>query len=335
MHLDSVDYLICPACGNIKLNIEKYSFDRNEIHEGRIICQVCNVWYRIENGIADLLPLNIRELERHRAFAEKHNILSYKNQTMEVVDGKTSQIDFFEENADDYEREVVNSRYYKALDQITFIEWINKNLKAGQIVLDLGCGTGRQDIPLAQHKIKTMGIDISEDMVRLAKKKIDALGLNGYIDLIVGDAENPPVRDNSFHACFFYGSLHHLPNKYIAIANASKKIIYNGFFYSLDPHKSPVRFIFDFLMKIWKLYDEEASDDPLISEEQMRKWLFNAGIKGDTRLSTYLPPHLFYFFNHYLNIKLLKVSDMILYKIPIARKLGGVIITEGVKEDKL
>jgi ubiquinone/menaquinone biosynthesis C-methylase UbiE len=279
-----------------------------------------------------MLPLKLRRNDLYNKFAAKYMLPFDTNQITKTVHGKSSQIEFFQESVDDYERRVVNSKYYKVLDQIAFIDWMTRNLKAGQRVLDLGCGTGRQDIPLAKNNIRTIGIDISEDMLILAKEKIDSLGLNTYIDLVVGDAENPPVKNNSFDACFFYGTLHHFPNKETAIASASKKIVNNGLFYSLDPHKSPVRFIFDIFMKLWKLYDEEASDNPLLTEKQLKQWLEHAEITGVTKLSTFLPPHLFHLLPHNTGIRLLKTTDSILNRIPFVRNLGGVIIAEGIKE---
>jgi len=329
-----ISFLICPNCNFQELKLEPYTIEGDDIYEGSLLCPACHTWYRIENGIVDLLPLSLRRNDLYQIFAIKHKL------PLDILEGselqeneKSKQIDFFED-ADDYEKRVVNSPFYKALDQVAFFDWIKRNLNVEDqiLVLDVGCGTGRQCIPLAQHHIKTIGIDISEEMLILARNKINNLGLNHMIDLIMGDGENPPFRDNCFSACIFYGTLHHLPNPQTAIANASKKIVKNGLFYSLDPHKSSVRFIFDFLMKIWKIYDEEASDAPLLSEKKLKGWLSNAGIKADTKLSTYLPPHLFMFTNVKVNAKLLRISDSILGTIPVIRKIGGVIISEGVKQ---
>jgi len=332
MNTDCIEYLACPNCRDDRLHLKKYLSDNNEIVEGRIICSICKTWYRIENGIADLLPFNLRNNEKYSKFADKYSLEFTAGTPAEKTDNKRKQIDFFEKNIRDYERDVVNSSFYKALDQITYVDWLKRNLREGQIVLDLGCGTGRQSILLTQHKVRTLGIDISEEMLLLTKQKMEAFRAGHLIDLIVGDAENAPVRNNCFNACIFYGTLHHLFSKDVAIANASKKLIKKGLFFSLDPHKSPVRFIFDFLMKVWKLYDEEASDDPLLSCRQLNQWLSDAGIKSRIKFSTYLPPHIFYILNVKTNVRLLKFSDLILNKIPIIKNLGGVIYAEGVKE---
>lgn len=70
----------------------------------------------------------------------------------------------------------------------------------GKYVLDVGCGTGILTLKLLERKAKKVyGIDISENMVDVLKKKIEADGyLQGMADVLVADAENIPFEDNYF-----------------------------------------------------------------------------------------------------------------------------------------
>ena len=43
--------------------------------------------------------------------------------------------------------------------------------RAGERVLDLGCGTGDDALFLARHGVETLGIDVSPEMVRIAKER--------------------------------------------------------------------------------------------------------------------------------------------------------------------
>lgn len=62
----------------------------------------------------------------------------------------------------------------------------------GKKVLDAACGTGRL-IPLLQTKGATVtGLDISEKMIEIAQKKFPKA------ELLVGDMENMPFKDQSF-----------------------------------------------------------------------------------------------------------------------------------------
>jgi len=332
MNRDIISYLICPDCKSDKLTLEEYSYSGNFIAEGRIICLSCGSWYRIENGLPVLIPVELQGEGLYEKFAVRHKLNLVNTGRRPDLTNKQEQINFYKEYVNGYEKDVVNNNYYQALDRVTFLDWMERELRDGQLVLDLGCGTARSCIPLGQHKIRTIGIDISEDMLLLAKKKIDRLGLNNHVTLIVADAQEPPVKDDSFDACIFYGILHHFSDPRAAIDNVSRKLVKGGLFYSLEPHKSPVRFIFDFMMRINRLYKEKASDRNLLfSEGQLKGWFFRSGVRGTTQLSTYLPPHLCHKLSVEINSRLLRASDSFFNRIAFLRGIAGVVIFKGIK----
>ena len=69
-------------------------------------------------------------------------------------------------------------------------------------VLDVATGTG--DVPILLHRLlkpdKVTGIDISEGMLELGRRKIAKLLLNGRIELLYGDSEAINFPDASFDA---------------------------------------------------------------------------------------------------------------------------------------
>src|SRR5688572_7234661 len=69
-------------------------------------------------------------------------------------------------------------------------------------VLDVATGTG--DVAILTYKMlapeKIVGIDISDGMLELGRKKIEKLGLQQSIELYNGDSENIKFHDNSFDA---------------------------------------------------------------------------------------------------------------------------------------
>ncbi len=328
-----LSWFICPDCGSSELELLPYEAKEDDVCEGCVRCKDCGVWYRIHNGVLDLLPVRLRRMDLYAAFAVKHGLRlgDTSDASLSPDAGISEQIDFFKEDADEYEKTVVNSPYYKALDRIAFLDWMGRFLKPYELVLDLGCGTGRQSIPFAEHGLTSCAIDISEEMLQLARQKASRLGLAEKIDLVVADAHNPPVKDGIFTACIIYGTLHHLPRPDLAIRNASKKLATGGRFYTLDPHNSPVRFMFDWAMKVWRLYDEKASDAPLLTTEMLERWLLEAGLRSTVRLSTYLPPHLFALLPAGARAMVLQATDTLLFRIPGIRSWGGVIISEGAK----
>ena len=119
--------------------------------------------------------------------------------------------------------------------------------------------------------------------------------------------------------------------KEAAIRNVSTKLLPGGFVYSVDPHQSSLRFIFDFLMRLWRLWEEEASEHPLLSADDLNGWMGEAGIAGRVSMSTYLPPHVFVF-GQRVNIWLLQITDSVFRRVPLLRNVGGVIVFEGRKQ---
>jgi arsenite methyltransferase len=75
-------------------------------------------------------------------------------------------------------------------------------LKAGEVVLDLGSGTG-VDVFLAANKVgetgKVIGVDMTEEMVERAKS---IAGHHGYrnVEFRLGEIENLPIEDESVDA---------------------------------------------------------------------------------------------------------------------------------------
>ncbi len=69
-------------------------------------------------------------------------------------------------------------------------------------VLDVATGTGDFAIEALKLKpTKVTGIDISEGMLELGKKKIAEKKLEDKIELLLADSEKLPFGDNSFDAC--------------------------------------------------------------------------------------------------------------------------------------
>jgi demethylmenaquinone methyltransferase/2-methoxy-6-polyprenyl-1,4-benzoquinol methylase len=75
----------------------------------------------------------------------------------------------------------------------------------GEAVLDIGYGTGKSVLAIAQSVGKTgrvYGLDLSEGMQRIASDRIDNAGLSERVDLRCGDAVKLPFEDDFFDAVF-------------------------------------------------------------------------------------------------------------------------------------
>lgn len=96
-----------------------------------------------------------------------------------------------------------SGRYSIAPEKDLFSNYITR----GDVVLDLGCGDGRLFQIFRDKNIDYTGIDISEKLIEIAKRK------NPNTKFIVGDALKLPFPDNSFTKVFNIAVLHHIPSK--------------------------------------------------------------------------------------------------------------------------
>ncbi|CAN5496039.1 class I SAM-dependent methyltransferase [soil metagenome] len=89
------------------------------------------------------------------------------------------------------------SNHYRAIAEYYDAEYASKEMlqhdvpffmeqlpKSKQSVLDLACGTGRASIPIAQAGHRVVGVDYAADMLAIAKRKRDGVGLtDGQLNL--------------------------------------------------------------------------------------------------------------------------------------------------------
>lgn len=68
-------------------------------------------------------------------------------------------------------------------------------------ILDIATGTGDLAIMMSQlNPDKIIGLDISAGMLEVGKQKISKVNLSDKIDMVVGDSEAMPFKDNTFDA---------------------------------------------------------------------------------------------------------------------------------------
>jgi SAM-dependent methyltransferase len=75
-------------------------------------------------------------------------------------------------------------------------------------VLDLGCGTGENIVPLLERGARVIGMDISPDLIALAQQRLCNAGLEA--SLSAGDAYATGLPDESVDVIFCMALIHHL-----------------------------------------------------------------------------------------------------------------------------
>jgi SAM-dependent methyltransferase len=78
----------------------------------------------------------------------------------------------------------------------------------GRTVLDLGCGSGENLIPLVHRGAHVIGIDISPELISIAQQRLDKAGLSAIVR--VGSAYQTDLGDESVDVVFCMSLIHHL-----------------------------------------------------------------------------------------------------------------------------
>jgi len=81
-----------------------------------------------------------------------------------------------------------------------YVKYFVRYLRKKDVVLDLGCGTGRDCIPLAKAGFRPIGIDISKKAIETAIINSRRAGVKIHYD--IGEAENLPYSNAFFDAVY-------------------------------------------------------------------------------------------------------------------------------------
>jgi SAM-dependent methyltransferase len=73
--------------------------------------------------------------------------------------------------------------------------YVEEALASGGPVLELGVGTGRIAVPIAQAGVPVIGIDSSRPMLDLCRARAEAAGVSELLDLRLGDLRDPPLSE--------------------------------------------------------------------------------------------------------------------------------------------
>jgi SAM-dependent methyltransferase len=95
-------------------------------------------------------------------------------------------------------------------------------------ILDVGVGSGWTSELFAMAGHEVVGIDISEDMIRIARRR------NCGVDFRVADYESGPIA-GTFDAAVIYDALHHAENAYAVIKNVFDALSPDGVLITIEP----------------------------------------------------------------------------------------------------
>ena len=112
--------------------------------------------------------------------------------------GKQGIIRTYDAIASDFDE----TRYKPWPDTIRFAE----RFSPGQMVLDLGCGNGRDLRFFGERGIRVIGLDISAGQLSVVRRRSENLP-----ELLQGDIAKLPLRPGIAHGAILVATLHHIP----------------------------------------------------------------------------------------------------------------------------
>lgn len=137
-----------------------------------------------------------------------------------------------------------------------------------KLILDVATGTGDfalQAMSLSPEKI--VGVDISEGMLEVGRKKIERYGLSNKIELRLADSENLPFPDNNFDAVTVGFGVRNFENLTRGLQEINRVMRPGGVLVVLEfsrparfPFKQVYNFYFTFILpKIGRLVSRDRS----------------------------------------------------------------------------
>lgn len=176
------------------------------------------------------------------------------------------------------------SKNYDGLNRvISFgidVKWRKKVVKMvsdtnPESILDIATGTGDLAISLAKTGAKeVVGLDLSEGMLAVGRKKIQEENLTGRIEMIQGDSEALPFEDDRFDAITVAFGVRNFENLEKGLSEILRVLKPDGIFVILEtsvPTKFPFRQGYNFYTKnllplIGKLFSKDKVAYSYLSE---------------------------------------------------------------------
>jgi ArsR family transcriptional regulator len=123
---------------------------------------------------------------------------------------------FFDEQAESWD-----ALREQLLDQAAGLRALVPLIPSGLTVADIGTGTGGMLPLLSEFAEKIVAVDISQEMLRRAKARARAMGLEN-VDFLKADLRDLPLEDASVDAAFATLVLHHAPHPGAAVKEIAR-----------------------------------------------------------------------------------------------------------------
>jgi len=277
---------------------------KSELEEdNNLRCPECGKVYEIRDGIAHMLS------EEMKSFAE--------------------EIAVQDRVACEYEQKRYQYPYARRYHD-WWTDQMLSGVRADGRILDNGCGTGLMFDKLNPSQV--VGLDISSEMLKYAAKHSD--------QLILGNSQKLPLKDNSFDVVFCRSLLHHLPEPELAIKEISRVLRSQGQAVFADTNSSLLSYLPRIIANRGEHFSEEHKNlnrrimyrllEPYFEIQEVKYFGYIAypllGFPDILKLFKFVP------FKSIAEPALM-LFDNILSRIPLLRTQSWGILVKAVKRD--
>jgi demethylmenaquinone methyltransferase/2-methoxy-6-polyprenyl-1,4-benzoquinol methylase len=142
-------------------------------------------------------------------------------------------------------------------------------------ILDIATGTGDLAISLSKTSAEEIvGLDISDGMLEVGRKKIKTKNLDGIIKMVIGDSEDLPFENDTFDAITVAFGVRNFMNLKKGLSEIQRVLKPNGIFVILEtsvptktPYKQGYKLYSKFILPtIGKVFSKDRSAYKYLSE---------------------------------------------------------------------
>jgi len=180
------NFLCCPVDRSYPLFTEDATWSGDEMESGVLRCPSCARGYNVISGIPDLVSAEL----------QPSDVAAAKQREMQARDADAT---VYDSNVADYHTQVEISSLVKAL-----------KIKNGDVVVDLGAGTGRLTVELARRGATVLALDISPRSLAVNREKCSHIP-GSDVHFVVADASYLPLRDSVADRAGSGMMIEHLP----------------------------------------------------------------------------------------------------------------------------
>lgn len=157
----------------------------------------------------------------------------------------------------------------------TLLAYLEKHLNKNFYVIDVGCGQGNIALFSAKRVKKITGIDISEENIKIAKRKARKLNLSKKTSFLAEDIEKLGIPKNKANLIIFTEVMEHLDKGSDILKRLNKWLNKNGILFLSTPSKNAP------LLKIKRFREREKAFGHVkrYSTNELKKYLNEFGFK--------------------------------------------------------